>query len=57
MKILVVGDGHAAIHEVAVVDAFKKLGHQVEAFYWQAYFNSQNLLVRLWRRVQNKFII
>lgn len=57
MKILVVGDGHSTIHEVAVVDAFKKLGHQVEAFYWQTYFNSQNPLVRLWQRVQNKFII
>ena len=57
MKILVVGDGHSAIHEVAVVDAFKKLGHEVEAFYWQAYFNSQNPVVRQWQRVQNKFII
>jgi len=57
MKILVAGDGHSKIHEVAVVDAFKKLGHQVEAFYWQTYFNSKNPLVRLWQRVQNKFII
>ena len=57
MKILVVGDGHSAIHEVAVVNAFKKLGHQVEAFYWQTYFNSPNPLVRLWQRVQHKFII
>ena len=57
MKILVVGDGHSAIHEVAVVEAFKNLGHQVETFYWQTYFNSQNPLVRLWQRVQNKFIV
>jgi spore maturation protein CgeB len=57
MKILVIGDGHSAIHEVAVFEAFKKLGHQVEAFYWHTYFNSQNPLVRLWQRVQNKFII
>ena len=57
MKILVVGDGHSVIHEVAVVEAFKNLGHQVEAFYWQTYFNSQNPWVRLWQRVQNKFII
>lgn len=56
MKILVVGDGNSAIHEVAVVDAFQKLGHQVEAFYWQTYFNSQNPLLRLWERIQNKFI-
>ena len=57
MKILVVGDGHSVIHEVAVVEAFKKLGHQVEAFYWQTYFKSQNPLVSLWQRAQNKFII
>lgn len=57
MKILVVGDGHSAIHEVAVVEAFRKLGHQVEPFYWQSYFNSQNSVMRLWQRVQNKFLI
>ena len=57
MKILVVGDGHSAIHEVAVVEAFKKLGHKVEAFYWHTYFNSQNPLARFGQRVQNKFIV
>lgn len=57
MKILVVGDGHSAIHEVAVVDAFKKLAHEVEPFYWQPYFNSTNPVVRLWRRIQNKLLI
>lgn len=57
MKILVVGDGHSAIHEVAVVGAFKQLGHQVESFYWQTYFSASNPLVRLWLRAQNKFQI
>lgn len=57
MKILVVGDGHSAIHEVAVVEAFRKLGHQVKPFYWHSYFNSQNPVGRLWQRVQNKFLI
>ena len=57
MKILVVGDGHSTIHEVAVVESFKKLGHQVEAFYWQSYFNPENQVIKLWRRFQNKFII
>lgn len=56
MKILVVGDGHSAIHEVAVANAFKKLGHQVEVFYWENYFNSQHPVKRLWQRIQNKFI-
>ena len=57
MKIIVVGDGNSAIHEVAVVDAFKKLGHQVEAFYWHIYFNAQNPLASIWKRFQNKYII
>jgi spore maturation protein CgeB len=57
MKILVVGDGHSAIHEVAVAETFKKLGHHVKAFYWQTYFNSPIPWRRLWQRVQNKFLI
>jgi hypothetical protein len=57
MRILVVGDGHSAIHEVAVAAAFKHLGNSVEAFYWQNYFSSSNPLGKLWRRAQNKFLI
>jgi spore maturation protein CgeB len=57
MKILVVGDGHSAIHEVAVVAAFKKLGHEAESFYWQEYFKSRNSITRLWRKTQNKFLL
>lgn len=56
MKILVVGDGHSAIHEVAVVEAFIKLGHQVEAFYWTHYFQSNSRIDGFWKRFQNKFI-
>lgn len=56
MKILVVGDGHSAIHEVAVVGAFKQLGHQVDSFFWHTYFATSNPLANLWRRVQNKFL-
>jgi glycosyltransferase involved in cell wall biosynthesis len=57
MKILVVGDGHSAIHEVAVEAAFKKIGHEVESFYWHAYFKASNPALRFWRRAQNKFLI
>ncbi|MBF0414786.1 MAG: glycosyltransferase [Magnetococcales bacterium] len=57
MKILVVGDGRSAIHEVAVVEAFGELGHQVESFYWQPYFASRSKLEYLWLRFQDKFII
>lgn len=57
MKILVVGDGHSAIHEVAVVGAFKQLGHQVDSFFWQSYFATSIPLKNLWLRAQNKFLI
>lgn len=56
MKILVVGDGHSIIHEVAVYNAFKKLGHKVAVFYWHNYFNSQKVLLQIWLKLQNKFI-
>ena len=56
MKILVVGDGHSIIHEVAVFNAFKKLGHKVAAFYWHNYFNSQKAVLQFWLKLQNKFI-
>ena len=57
MKILVVGDGHSAIHEVAVVKAFRKLGYEVCSLFWYDYFRSRNLIFRLWRKAQNKFLI
>lgn len=57
MKILVVGDGRSEIHEVAVVAAFERLGHQVKYFYWQGYFNASTLAKGIWVRLQNKFLI
>ncbi|MBU0598531.1 MAG: glycosyltransferase [Candidatus Omnitrophica bacterium] len=56
MKILVVGDGHSKIHEAPVVEAFRKLGHQVGVFYWAEYFRSGNIINCYWLRAQNKFI-
>ena len=52
-----VGDGQSAIHEVAVTQAFRKLGHKVESFYWCAYFVSQKPLTRFILRAQNKFLL
>ncbi len=54
---MVVGDGHSAIHEAAVVDAFKQLGHEVEPFYWHLFFKASNQVLQLWRRAQNKFLL
>ena len=56
IRILVVGHGIAAIHEVAVAKAFKTLGHEVESFYWATYFQSHSYFLRQWRRIQNKFL-
>ena len=56
MKILVAGDGHSDIHEVAVAEAFRKLGHEVAVFYWSRYLQSPHTLFRLWLRAQNKFV-
>lgn len=57
MKILVVGDWHSNLHEEALFQAFKKLGHQVEAFSWHQYFQSSNWLSHIYRRTQYKYII
>lgn len=56
MKILVVGDGHSEIHEIAVAEAFRKLGHQVTTFYWHNYFKTPNIIMRHWLHGQNKVI-
>jgi len=57
MKILVVGEGHSAIHEVAVAKAFAQLGHEVRTFYWHKYFRVGHSLNQLWMRAQNKFLV
>jgi spore maturation protein CgeB len=56
MKVLVVGDGHSKIHEVPVVDALKKLGHTTDCLYWSSYFYNENLVMRIWLKIQNKFL-
>lgn len=57
MKILVVGDGHSKIHEVAVTRALEEMGHAVRSYYWQGRLASGNPLLRLFRKAQNKFIV
>lgn len=57
MKILVAGDGHSEIHEVAVVKALRELGHSVEVFYWFKYFCSSNMFFKHWLRGQNRLIV
>src|SRR5712692_2851878 len=57
MRILVVGDGHSEIHEVAVAAAFRRLGHCVDTFYWHEYFKTGNRVGQQWLKAQHKFIV
>ena len=56
LKILVVGDGHSKIHEVAVAKVFGDLGYQVKSFFWSGYLSSTRQLGRLCLLAQNKYI-
>lgn len=58
---MVAGDWHSELHEVAVYDAFVRLGHQVERFSWHGYFavagrSVTARLTSLWSRAQNKYL-
>lgn len=57
---MVAGDWHSELHEVAVYDAFVRLGHQVERFSWHQYFRPVSGLLKpiddIVRRAQNKFL-
>lgn len=64
IKILVVGDFHANLHEQAFYDAFSELGYDTEKFSWHQYFgkapynrSASKLLrsINLWSKVQYHF--
>lgn len=60
MKILVAGDWHSELHEEAVYQALKQLGHNVVRFSWHSYFKPTGLLGRLTLPVfkaQNKYML
>lgn len=60
MKLLVAGDWQSKLHEEAVFQAFKTLGHDVSAFKWSQYFRPvvgmAGWVDLLFKRVQNKYI-
>jgi len=60
VRILVAGDWHSELHEVAVYNAFRKLGHEVGRFSWHEYFHPQGGFFRgidsVIRKFQNKFV-
>ena len=56
MRIMIVGDGHSQIHEIAMANNFKKLNHHVKTFFWSNYFQSKNIFISIFKRLENKFI-
>ena len=56
MKILIAGDWHSELHEQAVFNAFKALGHDVLKFAWHHYFKPGNRIDAFNKKVQNRLI-
>lgn len=56
MKFLLVGDGHADIHEPALARALRLHGSEVKEFFWSSYFSSMNSILHSIYRFQNKFV-
>lgn len=60
MRILVTGDWHSDLHEQEVLRALCRLGHDVGAFKWHAYFDSPKKagawLPSVLKRAQNKYV-
>lgn len=61
MRVLIVGDWHSELHEQAVFDGLRKLGHEVVAFSWFQYFvpihGKWTKLDSIIKRVQNKYLV
>jgi hypothetical protein len=57
MRILVVGDWHSELHEQAVLDALRSLGHEALKFSWHQYFGgARERLGALLLRAQDKYM-
>lgn len=60
MKILIAGDWHSELHEEAVFNAFKQLGHEPYKFAWHLYFVPKGWaksFTRPFFKVQNKYMV
>lgn len=59
MKILIVGDWHSELHEVAIYQALLQLGHEPMKFAWHGYFEPKSEIGKLsisFFKAQNKFM-
>ena len=59
MKIFIVGDWHSHIHEEAIYNAFKQLGHEPIRFAWYKYFITKNTnpIYAFLCKFQNKYLV
>jgi len=60
MRVLVVGDWHSHLHEEAVYQALKQLGHEVNKFSWHQYFESSGIIGQIlgpYLKAQNKYML
>jgi spore maturation protein CgeB len=60
VKVLIAGDWHSELHEEAVFNAFKQLGHEPFKFAWYQYFvptGWAKRATRLFLKAQNKYMI
>lgn len=60
MKILIAGDWHSELHEEAIFNAFKQLGHESFKFSWHQYFEPEVWIKRIalpLYKAQNKYLI
>ncbi len=61
MKVLIAGDWHSELHEEAVYQALRQLGHEVFRFSWHEYFHPVEgwlgVADDLLKRVQNKYLV
>ena len=61
MKILIAGDWHSELHEEAVFQALRQLGHEVLRFSWHEYFRPTGgafrLIDHILKRAQNRYLV
>lgn len=58
MRVLIAGDWHSDLHEQEMLNALRRMGHEVGEFKWYGYYTESPglLLGDLIQRVQNKYV-
>lgn len=56
LKILITGYGTNVFYEDALCNAFDKAGNNVQVFRWNSFFTSNNPVIRLIKRIEDRFL-